>query len=209
MSNSAIYQAPAEVGSHLAHLEAISKAKELLVGQCFGIPMDGMSRKLLADLVADLGVSEKKKFVLTDHDGVYAVSRLPDDYNLATWRKNRFGKNEKMNEQDEQVEAVRKAVAYYATNPWDRVATYCVGIPEAIKHANIVPYCYLQRKLACLAIFRKDGAGANASLKDAVKKLCELGIISEIPRTELMRQFKNGSWSCSINVGKIMGSDAE
>ena len=207
MSNHAFYQLTEEASFHLKHADAVSPVRELPLARSFGIPMEGLDKKLLADLVADLGVSEKKKFVITEASGIFIVNRLPDDYNLATWRKNRFSKIKKIDDLDDQAEVVHKAVTHYVTNPWDRVKLYCVGIPKEMRFENVIPYCYLQRRLASVAIFKNDRHGPTVALKEAIKRLCELGFISELGSQETFEKFANKSTAYQVNMGKIVGTE--
>jgi len=209
MSSHAFYQPTEEAMIHIKHADAVSPVRELPLAHSFGIPMEGLDRKLLADLVADLGVSEKKKFVVTEANGFFIVNRLPDDYNLATWRKNRFSKVKKADDLDDQTEAVKKAVTHYVTNPWDRVKVYCVGIPKEMRFENVIPYCYLQRRLASVAIFKNDRHGSAVSLKEAVQRLCELGFISELGAQECFEKFGNRSRAFQVNMAAIVGTEPQ
>lgn len=209
MNELASFDASGEPADHLAHYNAVSRAKELDVGKCYGFSVETFSTKLLADLLASLGVSEKKKFVVTEPNGHFVITRMPDDYDLAVWRKNRFDKATKANTIDDQAEAVLKSIRHYITNPWDATKSYCVGLPKEMHSTNTVPYAYLQRKLACVAMFRNDRNGAKAALKDAIKRLCELGFISEMPLSEINERYKCKCAAYQVNMMKVVGNEAE
>lgn len=207
MSNHVFYELTEEAAIHLKHVDALSPARELPLAHSFGIPLEGLDRKLLADLVADMGVSEKKKFVVTEANGFFIVNRMPDDYNLATWRKNRFSKIKPADETDDQTEIVRKAVMHYVTNPWDCVKLYCVGIPKEMRFENVIPYSYLQRRLAGVAVFKNDRHGAKVALKEAIRRLCEQGYMTELGSQETFEKFANKSVAYQVNMAKIVGTE--
>jgi hypothetical protein len=203
------FDASGETAEHLAHYNAVSRAKELPVGKCYGFPVETFSVKLLADLVASLGVSEKKRFVVTEPNGHFVITRMPDDYDLTVWRKNRLSKIKKANDLDDQAEVVHKAVIHYVTNPWEAVKLYCVGIPKEMRFENVIPYCYLQRRLASVAIFKNDRHGPTVALKEAIKRLCELGFISELGSQETLEKFKSKSLAYQVNMSKIINQNEE
>lgn len=93
------------------------------------------------------------------------------------------------NDETKQLLAVVKATREYILAPWANVQSYCVGIPAALHGARIIPYAYLQRKLASVAIFRKDRQGSSMALKRAISTLLERGDMVEISRPQLQKDF--------------------
>lgn len=107
------------------------------------------------------------------------------------------------NDETKQMLAVVKATREYILAPWDAMKSYCVGIPAALHGARIIPYAYLQRKLASVAIFRKDRQGSSAALKRAISTLLERGDMREISRPQLQKDFNIGMRAFAIENLKI------
>lgn len=102
------------------------------------------------------------------------------------------------NDETKQLTCIIKAVKEYIVSPWDHVKVYCVGLPPAIHGARIVPYCYLQRKLASVAVFKKDRQGSSMALKRAIATLLERGDMREINRPQMQRDFDNSSRAFAV-----------
>jgi len=196
----AYFDAPADVQVHIAHKQMLAPAADLDVGKCFGIPMTGVNRKLFLELVDDVGAAMKRKLVATESNGYFVISRLPDDYSLTTWRKNKLKELEPTGEEstNHHCAIVAKAIREFMLAPWEKLGTYCTGVPQSLHSARIVPYAYIQRKLASMATLRKDPDGSSVALKRAINRLIERGDLSEISRAELAKDFDTTSRSFRI-----------
>ena len=102
------------------------------------------------------------------------------------------------NDETKQMACLAKAVKDYVLAPWANLQSYCVGIPQGLHSARIVPYAYLQRKLSCIAVFRKDRQGANYALKRAINTLLERGDLREMSKPTLVKDFGTNSRAFAI-----------
>lgn len=184
------------VAEYFAFLTTLEPIKELPVGKSLALPKAGLQTVPFADLVAQLNV-DGKRFAVIEHPSVFEVTRFPDKTDLSFFYK--FVKSRESEKvptfESNQVICVRKAVKDYILAPWVSLQSYCVGLPQELHSARIVPYAYLQRKLSCVAVFRKDRRGPNVALKSAIEVLkSERGLVP-IEKKTLMDKFKCGS-SC-------------
>ena len=93
------------------------------------------------------------------------------------------------NDETKQLAKVIAAVKDFVVSPWPDVAKYA-GEGMSNLHSNrIVPYSYVQRRLAAVAVFRKDRIGASGAIKRALKTLCERGDLQEVSRATLAKDY--------------------
>lgn len=102
------------------------------------------------------------------------------------------------NEEGQQLSAVLKAVKHYVTAPWQDVSKYCGEGASNLHSANIVPYAYLHRKLASVAVFRKDRQGATQAVKRALRTLVERGDMGEVSRSVMSKEYGSSSIAYAI-----------
>lgn len=179
---------------HLAHLRALKPLEHLPVEMSIAIPKEGLDGPLLGDLVASMSKGAKR-FAMTEHESVFEIMRFPDGYDLNLFYKHdRFCKviSDSMPVQDKQIETLIRACESYFSSPWGLTESYCVGIPQQVHTERVLPYAYLQRKLASVAIFRRDRNGSNMALKQAILKLIDAGFLREVPRHVLQKKFSIG-----------------
>ncbi|MGL4220347.1 MAG: hypothetical protein ACRCSS_06930, partial [Shewanella sp.] len=89
----------------------------------------------------------------------------------------------------EQSRGARATVKDFVVSPWPDVAKYA-GEGASNLHSNrIVPYSYVQRRLAAVSVFRKDRIGASGAIKRALKTLCERGDLQEVSRATLSKDY--------------------
>lgn len=93
------------------------------------------------------------------------------------------------NDETKQLAKVISTVKDFVVSPWPDVAKYA-GEGMSNLHSNrIVPYSYIQRRLAAVAVFRKDRIGASGAIKRALKTLCERGDLQEVSRATLAKDY--------------------
>lgn len=93
------------------------------------------------------------------------------------------------NDETKQLAKVISCVKDFVVSPWPDVAKYA-GEGMSNLHSNrIVPYSYVQRRLAAVAVFRKDRIGASGAIKRALKTLCERGDLQEVSRATLAKDY--------------------
>ncbi len=93
------------------------------------------------------------------------------------------------NDETKQLAKVISATKDYVISPWPEVAKYA-GEGAGILHSNrIVTYSYIQRRLASVAVFKKDRIGSTGAIKRALKTLCERGDLQEVSRATLSKDY--------------------
>lgn len=102
------------------------------------------------------------------------------------------------NEEGLQLVAVVKAIKHYVVSPWQDVSKYCGDGASNLHSARIVPYAYLHRKLASVAVFRKDRQGATQAVKRALRTLAERGDLREISRAVMSKDYGSSSIAYGI-----------
>ena len=183
------------IAPHFAHLRALEPLKHLEVEMSVAIPKEGLDEALLADLVASMSKGVKK-FAMTTHETVFEVVRFPDGFDLSIFYKHdKFAKvipraNPSL---EKQGELVNNACQSYLSSDWDSLAVYCVGLPREVHAMGVIPHCYLQRKLASVAAFRRDPEGGSVALKRTVEKIIGAGFLREVPRQTMVKKFANSS----------------
>ena len=95
------------------------------------------------------------------------------------------------NDETKQLTKVIECVKDFVVSPWPNVAKYA-GEGAGQLHSNrIIPYSYLQRRLASVAVFRKDRIGASGAIKKAIKTLCERGDLQEVSRAVMGKDYNS------------------
>ncbi len=93
------------------------------------------------------------------------------------------------NDETKQLAKVIATVKDFVVSPWPEVSKYA-GEGMSNLHSNrIVPYSFLQRKLAAVAVFRKDRIGSSGALKRALTTLTERGDLQEVSRATLAKDY--------------------
>jgi len=82
---------------------------------------------------------------------------------------------------------LKHVIEFYFKNPFEKIEKYGVEFPMFKDKA--IPYCYLLRKTAGLAAFRKDKRGSTAALKSAIQDLMDANMLAEIPSVQIMTRF--------------------
>lgn len=134
----------------------------------------------------------------------WAVNIVLNDVNnlLGRFQAGEIGTD---NDETKQLAAVTKAVKDYIVLPWPKVATYA-GDGAGMLHANrIIPYAYIQRRLANSTVFKKDRIGSSAAIKRAMKTLEERGDLSAVNRGELKKTYATSQVAYMIEHPKVFG----
>ena len=103
-----------------------------------------------------------------------------------------------------QVNDVIRVIADYAKKPFSDVEKYVPGLGHL--HAErVIPYSYVQRRLASSPTFRKDKRGATDALRRALGVLCERGDLQEVPKPTLVKKFNVTAKCYMVNVPGVFG----
>lgn len=92
------------------------------------------------------------------------------------------------NDENQQLLKVMDFIKKFVTSPFKEVKKYANGLSN-LHSDKIVPYCYIQRNVASLSVFRKDRLGSTTALKRAISTLLERGDITEIGRSAMSRDY--------------------
>lgn len=109
------------------------------------------------------------------------------------------------NDETKQLVKVIATIKDFVVSPWPEVAKYA-GEGVGNLHSNkIIPYSYIQRRLAAVAVFRKDRIGASGSIKKALKTLCERGDLQEVSRATLSKEYNTTAVAYMIAHNSVFG----
>lgn len=88
-----------------------------------------------------------------------------------------------------QERALRKVIYEYLVLPWENLRGYIKDDSLEGAHKNrIIPFVYLQRRLASSSVFYKDKMGATYALKRSLRQLEEVGEIATIPKADAIKK---------------------
>lgn len=93
------------------------------------------------------------------------------------------------NDETKQLAKIIQCCKEYVVSPWADVAKYAGDSMSNLHSARIVPYSYVQRRLASVAVFKKDRIGSSGAIKRALKTLCERGDLQEMSRAVMGKDY--------------------
>lgn len=94
------------------------------------------------------------------------------------------------NEETKQLAKTCEVIKDFVVKPWNECQKYAGEGASALHSNKIIPYSYIQRKLAAVAIFRKDRRGSSLAIKNALKTLCERGDLQEVSRATMAKDYQ-------------------
>lgn len=108
------------------------------------------------------------------------------------------------NDETKQLTSIVAAIKHYLSEPWSDLVKYAVGEGFDRLHGDrLIPYSYLQRKLASVGVFKKDRRGATLALKNALKTLAERGDLREVGRAELTKGYNMTALTFAVTNAKV------
>lgn len=93
------------------------------------------------------------------------------------------------NDETKQLAKLMDTIKEYVLQPWSEAKKYAGETFAHLHGAKIVPYSYIQRRLACVAVFKKDKMGSSVAIKRALKTLAERGDMQEVSRSVLTKDY--------------------
>lgn len=105
------------------------------------------------------------------------------------------------NDETKQIQTVMNTIRSYVVSPFSEVEAYAKGL-QHLHSERVIPYAYLQRKLASVSVFRRDKMGSSFALKRVMKTLAERGDLTELPRSTMSKQYKTTAVSYMITNTK-------
>jgi hypothetical protein len=109
------------------------------------------------------------------------------------------------NDETKQLTALMNVVKDYVVKPWQEVIKYTGEGMSNLHNARIVPYSYIQRRLASVAVFKKDKLGASTALKRTLKTLTERGDLQEVSKATLSKDYGSSALCFMISNVKSFG----
>ena len=107
------------------------------------------------------------------------------------------------NDETKQLAKVIATVKEFVVSPWPEVSKYA-GDGMSNLHSNrIVPYSFIQRKLAAVAVFRKDRIGSSGAIKRALTTLTERGDLQEVSRATLSKDYGTSARAFMISHPRV------
>lgn len=107
-------------------------------------------------------------------------------------------------EENAQMLKLVNCVSVYLTSPFSKIAKYCPGVSHLHKDM-IVPYAYIQRRLAAIAVFRKDSRGSSLAIKRAINTMMERGDLQEMSRAETAKKYDTTSRCFVVKNPSVFG----
>lgn len=138
----------------------------------------------LSALVA-VGVNPYLPVVTADHVTwargiiVHAIDRM-----LQRFEQGLIGAS---SEESKQITEVGRVFREYLTSDYPTVAKY--GAPSNLHTDRIIPYVYVNKRLVAAAAFRNDRTGATNALKRTLATMIDSGIIREVGKAELAKNY--------------------
>jgi hypothetical protein len=109
------------------------------------------------------------------------------------------------NDENKQIAKVIEYTRDFVLKPWPEVAKYA-GDGAGVLHSNkVIPYSYIQRRCAAVAVFRKDRQGATTAIKRAIKTLCERGDLAEVSRPKMATEYGTSAVAYMIQHPGVFG----
>ena len=109
------------------------------------------------------------------------------------------------NDETKQLVKTSETVKDFVVSPWQSVAKYAGEGMSNLHSARIVPYSYIQRRLASVAVFKKDRIGSSGAIKRALKTLAERGDLQEVSRATLAKDYGTSAVAYMIAHPKTFG----
>ncbi len=100
-----------------------------------------------------------------------------DSYNLV--RKFEDGEIGELASEPKQTKLVHRIMIEWITKEWKEISKYGVGTAK-LHNEKVIPYKFLNKRLSCMAEFRKDRIGATNAIKRAIETLEKNGDIQKV-----------------------------
>ena len=89
-----------------------------------------------------------------------------------------------------QLADLRRVVVEYIEKDFEDLEKY--GVTEKLWNKRVMPYTYVQRRVANLAAFKKDRRGTKYAIRGAIEELESTGVVEKVPRQQLKNDFSYG-----------------
>jgi len=96
-----------------------------------------------------------------------------------------------------QAQEIVRMIKDYVKQPYDKVGKYMQFKSPQMHHDKVIPYGYLNKRLAAVTAFRNDRAGATVSMKRAIQNLIDADRIKELGKVWTTEKY-NTSQRCFV-----------
>jgi len=108
------------------------------------------------------------------------------------------------NEETKQTNKIIQVIRDYVIQPWSDIKKYSTS-PQELHSERIVPFSYISRRLAAVAVFRKDRKGASKTIECIIKLLIDRGDLQEVGRATMVKDYKTTAKCYAITTPKTFG----
>lgn len=152
----------------------------------------------LAAIVA-IGI-DKTNPTITEHESSWAINIVVADVRnmLSRFDAGEIGID---NDETKQLAKVSSVVSDFIGLTLDDFSKYCPN-NQALFNARILPFSYVQRRCASIAVFRNDRQGATLAIKRALRTLCERGDLQEMSKAQTMKDHGTAALCFGITNAK-------
>lgn len=187
-------------GEYMRHEVAMEPASRVPVHKAFAIGPGfnvGMLRKMAENY-------KPKRIVVIEHgEAGYEVRRLGNNADVSLF----YASLEPAKlaaitatEDKQQAELISKVVREFMANTVEEISKYDQRAVELLS-AGCVSYSYLQRRLAPVALFRRDARGSSEALKAVLSAMEADGMLRRLEKEEAFELFNTSAVIYRINKG--------
>lgn len=139
---------------------------------------------------------------ITADSAAWALRIVEADANNLLGRFNAGEVGQNSNE-TKQINELVRVVKDYITKPWSELASY--GGSAMMHGERIIPWAFLQRKLANVAAFKGERIPASDVIRRTVKVLIERGDLAEVGKGQLIDKFSFRGNAYMISAPRAFG----
>lgn len=150
-----------------------------------GLPI---SFALLRELCAHISVGNKV-FCCIDHGSVFEVHRLGDGDSAKIFYKFHNIDSSTAENEDIAIDTIRNLLEGFKNLALEEIVKYEAAYKIEMKVENLVSYSYIQRRMSCVAAFRKHHSGATAKIKECLRTLVSTGEIIQLSKENSKSKF--------------------
>lgn len=187
-------------GEYMRHEVAMEPASRVPVHKAFAIGPGfnvGMLRKMAENF-------KPKRIVVIEHgEAGYEVRRLGNNADVSLFYASLEPAKLAVitaTEDKQQAELISKVVREFMANTVEEISKYDPRAVE-LRSAGCVSYSYLQRRLAPVALFRRDARGSSEALKAVLSAMEADGMLRRLEKEEAFELFNTSAVIYRINTG--------
>lgn len=131
--------------------------------------------------------------IITKTELDWAINMVQNDI-ISLSQKFEIGEIGTNTGENKQLSELVRVIKEYIVGSWEEVHKYSIktdnNVVKKIMHDNrVIPYAYIQRRLAVNTSYKNDKMGATFALKRTLQTLLESDKLREVPKNELATRF--------------------